>query len=86
MRDTEVYVSPPKGKVLVASLDVRHLAVLMFERFAEITHPDHMTLDEAADEIKQRSPDIYQTMVNQAHVALEYFEAAMRTAKPERQQ
>jgi hypothetical protein len=33
MRDTEVYVSPPKGKVLVASLDVRHLAVLMFERF-----------------------------------------------------
>jgi hypothetical protein len=87
MRDIDdVYVSPPQGQFLVANLDVRHLAVLMFERFAEIRHPDNISLDEAADEIKKRSPETYRAMIDQAHVACEYFAQCMNNATPERKQ
>lgn len=82
----DVYMSPPKGNFLVAELNVRHLAVRMFESAAGIRHPENISPDEAADEIKTRSPDVYETVIAQAHVALEYFEECMRGAKPERHQ
>ena len=87
MQDIEdVYLSPPPGNFLVANFNVRHLALRLFEDLAGITHPENISLDEAADEIKTRSPETYQTMIKQAHAALEYFEEQMRAAKPERKQ
>lgn len=82
----DVYVSPPRGTFMVANLDVRHLAVLLFEQAAEIKRPEHRSLDEAADEIKQNAPDVYQALIEQANVALDYFARCMRSATPERKQ
>jgi hypothetical protein len=82
----DVYMSPPKGNFLVAELNARHLALRLFEVTAGIRHPENISLDEAADEIKARSPETYSTMMSQAHAALEYFEECMRGAKPERHQ
>lgn len=82
----DVYLTPPPGNFLVANFDVRHLALRLFEDLAGIHHPANVSLDEAADEIKTRSPETYRTMIRQAQAAMDYFEEQMRAAKPERKQ
>lgn len=81
--DDEIMVSPPHGRLLIASIDLQELTLLFFEAAYNVTHPEGVSAADALDVVKQHEPEVYAGLHRQAHVAVDYFADCMRNAKAE---
>ena len=82
----DILISPKKGTVRVATFDVRDMVVAMFEGIAELKHPAHQTMAEAADDLKARDPELYAQLHRAALRAMDYVADRFNHTEPEQMQ